>query len=369
MARMVDVQPGRPLCILDPGAGTGILGAAVVQQALERGASAVELVAVEAEPGARALLGETLARVVPAAHGRVLARVVGDDFLTCASPRLGVAPLPSFDVAIANPPYFKMSPSEPHGGDAPNAYARFMEVAAAFIRPGGQLVFIVPRSFASGYYFKKFRRRFHAAMTLERVHVFDSRRHAFKDDEVLQENIVVSYRKAGRPSPGVTISASSGTADLNTPRMLTVDRPPVMRPQDAHGVVYLPSSAADVATMRAVLRWPLRLADLGLEISTGPVVPFRTDDMRPEADADTVPLLWMQHVRAGTVRWPLGATFRKEEHILRTAGDKLLVRNDTYVLIPPGNEKTRLFAWTIGRRVDSMISRKSWPSSYVCRPS
>lgn len=333
MASMVHVVPGQHLSVLDPGAGTGILGAAVARVALAAGASSVRLVAVEAEPETRALLQRSMAFMEIQLGSAFSPQVRGDDFLDLHEPRIGVAPLPVFDAVIANPPYFKMSPTEVRGGDAPNAYARFMEVAAHVLRPGGQLVFIVPRSFASGYYFRRFRSRFHAGMALESVHLFDSRSDAFSEDEVLQENIIVAYRKGGVPRVTIEVSSSAGVSDLDQRRCFEAPRELVFLPSDPAGVLYLPAGPQDAATMRAVQAWPERLSTLGLDISTGPVVPFRTDAIRREADAETVPLLWMQHVRAGAVRWPLGAGFRKTEHIRLDAGNKLLVPNRTYVLM------------------------------------
>jgi adenine-specific DNA-methyltransferase len=76
------------------------------------------------------------------------------------------------------------------------------------------------------------------------------------------------------------------------------------------------------------------LATLGLEVSTGPVVPFRAEEhLRIHRGPDTVPMLWLQHVRHTGVTWPLGKSFRKPEHIASAAGPKLLVPNRTYVLL------------------------------------
>ena len=76
-----------------------------------------------------------------------------------------------------------------------------------------------------------------------------------------------------------------------------------------------------------------RLSGLGLAISTGPVVPFRTGALRREGGSGTAPMLWMQHVRPGAVCWPLGEGFRKPEHIDSEAGRALLVPDRTYVLL------------------------------------
>lgn len=322
---------GESVRVLDPGAGTGVLGLAASCSLVRRGFS-VRLVSVEAEATARARLVATMAAAEDTFGSLWSYDVRDDDVLDLLVPRLDRAPDAAFDVVIANPPYFKLSPTDARGGDAPNVYARFMEVGAALLRPGGQLVFIVPRSFASGLYFKRFRKRFHSSMTLEHVHVFDSRRDAFRDEQVLQENVIVVYRKGPPRGSTVVVSSSRGVRDLAHPRKFEAQRRELLHAA-RHGVLALPACDEDLAVMRNVRSWPSSLADLGLEISTGPVVPFRTDAMCSDAGSDTVPLLWLQHVRPGGVAWPLGEKFRKPEHIRRSADGKLLVANKTCLLM------------------------------------
>lgn len=335
MASLVDTHPGRTVRVLDPGAGTGMLGLAAAHQLLAAGAAAVHLTVVESDPHVQGELARSMALLCEEFGARFTVEIRRDDFLVLDSPRLGVPPLGrDFDLAIANPPYFKMSPSEVLGGNAPNAYARFMEVAGRALRLGGQLVFIVPRSFASGVYFKQFRRRFHEAMAMERVHVFESRRAAFKEDSVLQENIIVSYRRSDRWPDEVVVSVSDSPATITEAREHRVSAATVYDSADPAGVIHLPTGQGDDATMRLVRSWPGSLRAFGLEISTGPVVAFRTDAMVAKPNgAPTVPMLWMQHVRPGEVVWPVPGGMRKPEHILTAAGEKLLVQNRTYVLM------------------------------------
>ena len=80
--------------------------------------------------------------------------------------------------------------------------------------------------------------------------------------------------------------------------------------------------------------WPSTLQSLGLNISTGPVVPFRaTERIGKEGNVPEshVPLLWMNHVRAMQTTWPLDR--HKPEYILRTGARTLLVPNRNYVLL------------------------------------
>ena len=299
MASLLRAPKRRDVRLLDAGAGTGVLGLAAAQQLITQHGVRVHLVAVEKEPGAIAALREAASDARSRLGADMLSvEIVGDDFLDLDRPRLGIAPLASFDYAIANPPYFKMSPSDDRGGNAPNVYARFMEVAARMLREEGELCFIIPRSFAAGYYFRPFRRRFHGLMRLDHVHVFESRRDAFRIDGVLQENIIVLYRRSRMAEPRVRISCSVGERDLSDRFEHEVDRARVLAPTDASSVVRLPTTESDLRVMDIFASWRDSLDTFGLEVSTGPVVPFR-----------------------------------EPEHIERAAPEKLLVKNRTYVLL------------------------------------
>ncbi len=81
-------------------------------------------------------------------------------------------PIPSFHLAILNPPYYKVRKESAqakamehvvHG--QPNIYAFFMAVAADLLLPGGELVAITPRSYFNGSYFTQFRKWFFERMT------------------------------------------------------------------------------------------------------------------------------------------------------------------------------------------------------------
>jgi adenine-specific DNA-methyltransferase len=330
----VDVGRRVDQCVrlLDPGAGTGALGLALARELLEqRTVERVELYCVEPEPEARRELEHALMVATQEFGGRLQATSWAHDFLDFAGSRLG---LPPIDIAIANPPYFKLSPSDPRGGDAPNIYARFMDVAAGLLREGGRLCFVVPRSYASGLYFRRFRQRFHTSMQLERVHVFESRRAAFVRDAVLQENIVVSYRKRSpRIGDRVEVSVSHGLADLHERRSFEVARTELVS-SEGDAIVSLPTTLSQLTLVRRIQALPHTLATLGLQVSTGPIVPFRATQLLADADCQqpTVPLLWLQHVRAGAVSWPLGSGFRKPERVLANAG-KLLVPTANYVVL------------------------------------
>ena len=86
------------------------------------------------------------------------------------------------------------------GLETSNLYAAFLAVAAELLKPEGELVAIVPRSFANGTYFTPFRQRFTETVAFHHIHVYESRSKAFADDAVLQENIIFrAVRTRKRP--------------------------------------------------------------------------------------------------------------------------------------------------------------------------
>jgi len=361
MAQAAAAGPvGRCVRILDPGAGTGSLGLALADELLDRRkVSRVELVSVEHEPDATEQLIEALASAKARYSKRLDAQWMGGDFLSKLC--FGSEP---FDIAIANPPYFKLSPKDKRSGDAPNIYARFMAVAAGLLREGGRMCFVVPRSYLSGSYFRRFRESFHEMMQLDSVHTFDSRRMSFGRDDVLQEAVVVVYEKRrATAEDAVVISSSAGLDDLPSgypeSRLGHVGDTAFVvarKDLDINGALALPTTPEQLDAGRKLCRLDSTIASLGFKVSTGPVVPFRCAELAGAEEAKpTVPLLWMQHVQRGAVTWPIG--FRKPER-LRLPSLHLVPRAN-YVLV------RRVSAKEDARRITAApLIASEWPTKF-----
>ena len=351
---------GNRVRILDPAAGAGILSCAVVEALSSRvlKPNEIELVAYEIDDGLIAPLRAVLDHLSDwclERHGTsVSTRIEGTDFILANAgavrPR-GLIPsctleTKRIDAVIANPPYFKISKSDPRAAAVsdvvhgqPNIYALFMAVAAALLRTGGEFIFITPRSFASGPYFQRFRNVFFEMIRPTRVHVFGSRRDAFRREEVLQENVIFcgvrqDRWQGNRNRVRLAISSSLGVAGINraVSREHTIGA--VLDLESADKILRLPICDADEDALALVGSWPTDLRGLGLDISTGPVVPFRATEhvsMNGIVPASHSPLLWMNHVRAMRATWPLDQ--HKPEYIRRYGAESLLVPNRNYVLV------------------------------------
>jgi adenine-specific DNA-methyltransferase len=231
----------------------------------------------------------------------------------------------------------------------PNIYALFMAACAGLVRDGGELAFITPRSFTSGPYFRSFREKFFASVRLIAVHLFNSRREAFGRDEVLQENVIVRgirddgwYKSPGRTT--LVVSSSYGVADLKNPLRRSMPLTAALDMTSKERVLRLPILEGEDEAVRLVDSWPSSLHGYGLNISTGPVVPFRAVEFLHGTDVSEevlAPLIWMHHVHAMRVRWPHDS--RKPQHIkLSATGKSLLVPNRNYVLIRRFSAKEEL---------------------------
>ena len=348
----------RRVRVLDPAAGAGILCCATVEALVSRQPKPqlVELIAYEVDRNLIAPLRTVLDHLADWCSRRYQVTVVihleARDFLMAHTGTLrprGLFSTPPeaqrFDVVIANPPYFKIGRDDPRAAAAaevvhgqPNIYALFMAVGASLLRKHGDFVFITPRSFASGSYFRRFRSVFFDMIRPTRVHVFESRRDAFRRDAVLQENIIISGERqdrwhGSRRDERLTISSSAGVHDIHESNVRDVSAEHALDLASVDKVLRLPVHGSDDETLARVDSWPSSLADLGLDISTGPVVPFRATEFIAAAGrvpASHVPLLWMNHVRAMKATWPLER--HKPEYIARTAR-ALLVPNRNYVLL------------------------------------
>lgn len=361
MAQRLDVSR-MCLRLLDPAAGAGVLCCAAVEALVRRKPrpAGIELVAYEVDEGLAEPLRIVLGRLADWAQTRgvqVLVRVETRDFVaTCGQalrangalslPGDDGAPRNAFDAVIANPPYFKLGRSDPralalaevvHG--QPNIYALFMAVGGAMLRRGGRMVFITPRSFTSGPYFRQFRATFFQMIRPTHVHVFGSRTAAFRRDEVLQESVIFCGRRedgwpAGKRAETLAVSHSGGVVDIERAHRRTVPARVALDMQSKDKVLKLPASEEEEAALAIVESWPNTLQALGLKISTGPVVAFRAAgriDTSGDVPATHAPLLWMSHVRPLQATWPLNAA--KPEYIRREAADTILVPNRNYVLL------------------------------------
>ena len=323
------IPDGGLLRVLDPGAGSGILTAALVDRLqTARPGLRIHITTVENDPALYPALVETLADVETV--DGVTTALVGEDFLTWAS-----STEERFDLVIQNPPYAKLrSGSAPQsllrnrGIVVPNIYAAFLALGLRLLVDGGQQVAITPRSWMNGPYYSAFRHELVRLSGIDAIHTFESRSKVFGDTGVLQESIVVSSTRGRHPEWVVLHTSHDHSSE---PSSRTVPYGDIVTPDFIH----VPSSEIDAQAVAWMATHAQHtLADLGLTVSTGRVVDFRSREMlRYERVDGAVPMVNATHVRGGVVRHPVGAKKPEWFHADLATSAKLLVPGGTYVLI------------------------------------
>jgi adenine-specific DNA-methyltransferase len=294
--------------LLDAGAGIGVLSGAFLDRWANEELSfqSVEVEAYEIDDILRMHLESTLARY--AAKLPVTFKANSGDFIWEAARKnlLGVRP---FSHAILNPPYKKIHSASPHrlilrrqGIETVNLYTAFVALCLGLMQPGGQLVAIIPRSFCNGPYYRSFREFVLAHAAIQHLHLFGSRSKAFKDDDVLQENVIVRLERDGVQGD-VTISNSTDDtfSDFRT-HQHPFDR--IVFPDDSGQFIHVPDSLLRTTIEQSAhIRFGLR--EIGVDVSTGPVVDFRMQEHIQQNPAqNTVPLLYPGHFIGQTTQWP-----------------------------------------------------------------
>jgi adenine-specific DNA-methyltransferase len=348
MASMFDCTKSH-IRILDPGAGTGSLSAALVRAMCQRphGPASLALTAYEVDPLLIDYLRETLDRCQATCEMRGISfqgRLVPYDFLeagasTFAGDLFKRGEPERFDCAILNPPYRKIRTESRErrllralGLETTNMYAGFVAVAARLLEPTGEMVAITPRSFCNGPYFEPFRRYFLRQMRFRRIHVFDTRDSAFADDKVLQENVVFHAVKSQEINPDVIVSASAGPGDVGL-RMRTIQHDELVRPSDHHAFIHIVPEEDAEPTRQRIKSLAATLSDLGLMVSTGRVVDFRARALlRAQPGENTVPLIYSCHLEDGFVEWPNGGTRKPNALALGPRTEELVIPKGYYVL-------------------------------------
>lgn len=243
-----------------------------------------------------------------------------------------------YDCVIMNPPYRKIKSASNTrqqlrsvGIETSNLYSAFMLLSARQLDTNGEFVSINPRSFCNGPYFRPFRREFLKLISIRGVHVFESRSDAFKEDEVLQENIIVYGVRSSRPANTITISHSRSDGSINKRKIKPSQ---LVQPDDFEKVIHIVIDELGDSVTNAMEQLKSTLSLLGLSVSTGRVVDFRAKEhLRQTADIGTVPLIYPAHFHNGQIVWPNGET--KKPNAIRDTSitASLLVPAGFYVLI------------------------------------
>ncbi len=336
MAGLFDIPDKAVLKVLDAGAGSGILSAALMERldSIES-IECVNLICYELDENVLPLLEDTLAYISQHVHFKLIYEIHRENFITSQEHAFKEKKhLFQADICIGNPPYKKISkiaeeaiamPEVCHG--APNLYFLFAAMSLFDLAKGGEMVYIIPRSWTSGAYFKAFREYLLKNGSIDHIHLFVSRDKVFASESVLQETIIVKIRKTQHQSDTITITSSddSGFPDLN--RMVLPTNNVIFGDNQ---YVYLITTPEEARLLRTMQEFTQTLPSIGLKMKTGLTVDFRErDQVCDECEDGTVPLFFAQHIQNAKLIHPIG----KAGEWIRQTKKGLIQKNSNYLFI------------------------------------
>ncbi|MCM1049676.1 MAG: Eco57I restriction-modification methylase domain-containing protein [Clostridiales bacterium] len=327
--------------ILDAGAGSGILACAFFERLEQLDfVKNIELTCYENDSNVLPLLQDNLEFCKEHSAKNITINIITDNYITSQyldfNHMLGGNLQPKkYDFVIGNPPYMKIPKDAPEATampevcyGAPNLYFIFAAMGLFNLNNDGEMVYIIPRSWTSGAYFKRFRQYFLTEGKLEHIHLFVSRNKVFDKEDVLQETIIIKVKKTNKTPEKVTITSSQSNNDFANLTSLTVPYNLVVSGNDYY--VYLVTDEREVSVLERLHRFDKTLPDIGLKMKTGLTVDFRNRDiLRDDAEEGAIPLFYSQHIKQGEVQFPI----QREHEYVVTNQNGLMQDNRNYLFV------------------------------------
>jgi len=329
--------------ILDPGAGTGILAAAAIEEVCKK-APAVKQIFVtcyENNPVFIPMLYDNLERIRKKCRHdygvKLFVTVYEENYLTDSKNHYTVSFYgkiveDKFDIIIANPPqdFIEKGSAEAEavGGVTQlkiNAAFLFASLASRHLEDGGQLVCVLPTQVAAAPQLTSFRKEMAENLALSRIHLFVGPQKNTKRAVPLKKNVVLGYVKAAKSATiTVTTSTDSGKELTTLPEIdysFVVD--------EIDGTLTLPKSVEDTMIVQHISRLPETLSTLGLKISTGLVIDSKCEGLLfTEPNKNTLPLIRPSAIKNGQINFPQPV---KRQYI--AAVDSRLVQKNKNMII------------------------------------
>ena len=174
----------------------------------------------------------------------------------------------------------------------PNVYGLFMDLGVHLAKPeGGIVAYLTPTSFLGGEYFKALRCTLARVAPPVSIDLVESRKDVFED--VLQE-VALTVLRRGEPRAG---GAACSIVHVEPQALRIEDAGSLALPAVATEPWLMPRRPADIPLVAAMQHMPMRLADYGYRVRTGPLVwnrhRIRLHDKHAKG---RVPVVWAESV-------------------------------------------------------------------------
>ena len=305
--------------ILCPGAGTGILAAAAIEEICKKYSACKQIfiTCFENDETFIPMLKDNLERIRKKCRHdynvKLYITVYEENYLTDSSNHYTVTFFgekieDKYDIVICNPPTDLLDKNSPEalavGGVTQlkiSAAFLFARLAAKHLEEGGQLVIVLPTLVASASQLTSFRKELASSLALEAIHLFVGKRKNEKRATPLKKNIILAYGKCPQPKTiNITTTTESGK-DLEA--LPPLDYSFVVDKND--GSLTLPKSVEDTKIVKYISEFPETLSTLGLKMSTGLIIDSKCEGLLfTDPIKGSVPLLRPSAMINGQISFP-----------------------------------------------------------------
>ncbi len=345
MAGMLTLDDKKPVySILDPGAGTGILAAAAIEEVCKRCplAKQIYITCYENDPVFIPMLENNLERIRKKCRHdygvKLYVTVYKENYLTDSKNHYTVSLYDQveedkFDIIICNPPLDLIdkhsAEAEAVGGvtqlktGAPYLFCR---LAARHLEDNGQLVIVLPTLSATSSGLTLFRKEMANSLALRKIHLFVGKQKNPKRAIPLKKSFILAYENGEKGDHiDVTTSTDNGATVVALPPVpygFVVDK--------EDGTLTLPKSVEDTKIVKHISDLPETLGSLGLKMSTGLIIDSRCEGMLfTDPIKGCVPLIRPSAIKGGQIRFPQPV---KHQYICPD-NTRLVQRNKNMILI------------------------------------
>ena len=322
--------------LLDPGAGIGTLTCSFIERIVKENwnTPGIHISAYDIDKNVYSILNKNIASTSSDLKKSDYT-IFSEDFLEKTSFEYTWKINETYTHVIMNPPYKKIQinskerlSARAFGLETVNLYSAFIAAAVSLTEDNGYIVAIVPRSFCNGVYYKNFREFILKNCAIKYIHLFESRDTAFKDESVLQENIIIMLQKNAEQG-NVKISYCNDDSFIGLSE-LEVPFSQILHKNDDEKYFHIPikqhlgsKNLTEYSTIK----------DLGINVSTGPIVDFRMKNLLlTDYTENSCPLVYSVHLKNHRLVWPQKS--KKPNAILELKDvEKQLFPKGFYILV------------------------------------
>ena len=346
MAGMISLDEKRSAyTILDPGAGTGILSAAVIERICNEcpECKQIFLTAYESNDTFCDMLEDNLERIRKKCRHdygvKLYVTVYRENYLIESKKHYtvtfyGTTP-DKYDIVICNPPTELVEKTAPEaisvGGitqvKTGLAYL-FLKLAKEHVELDGQMVFTLPVTFATAAALTPIRQEIKENLKITRIHLFVGKQKNENRAVPLKGSFFVAYKNTDKTEPITVTTSKTEPSDSTVTTLPPLDYDFVVDSED--GSLTLPKSIEDTKIVGYINSFPETLSGLGLKMSTGLVIDTRCEELLfTDSVPGTIPLIRPAAIKNGTVQFPLA--IRKQYIAPKTTN--LVQKNKNMIMV------------------------------------